>query len=315
MPRQNIAYVAAASNPRPPGVRPLPCDQCSYARGTRSAPPGTAEGTVYPALTRLEREGRAGSRLIASHAGPARKYHRPTGPGYAALAGGPPTGSPSPRWSTPYSPAPFPPIPPHPTRTTEMTMRPIDRLRVERAVWTLDAYLADLPRRSRVAQRREVRANLRAAADDVGTTEALRRLGSLRRLAAGYLAAEFGESRPPVWKAGAAWLLLAVLVLDELVAAGQAAYGDGVRAANPHAAGTFTAPGFAHLTQGTTYLFSDGGYTASGGAFTPLMYVFLAVGFVLCARLWRQVPARRRAVTGPAAGSRRSRARSRGWAG
>jgi PadR family transcriptional regulator, regulatory protein PadR len=46
------------------------------------------EGTVYPALSRLEREGRVTSRLVSSNAGPARKYYRPTTTGYQALAVG-----------------------------------------------------------------------------------------------------------------------------------------------------------------------------------------------------------------------------------
>lgn len=46
------------------------------------------EGTVYPALTRLEREGRVTARLVSSNAGPARKYYRPTPAGLAALAVG-----------------------------------------------------------------------------------------------------------------------------------------------------------------------------------------------------------------------------------
>ena len=46
------------------------------------------EGTVYPALARLEREGRVTARLVASNAGPARKYYRPTAEGYAALTAG-----------------------------------------------------------------------------------------------------------------------------------------------------------------------------------------------------------------------------------
>jgi PadR family transcriptional regulator, regulatory protein PadR len=46
------------------------------------------EGTVYPALARLEREGRVSARLLASHAGPARKYYRPTPAGYEALSTG-----------------------------------------------------------------------------------------------------------------------------------------------------------------------------------------------------------------------------------
>jgi len=46
------------------------------------------EGTVYPALARLEREGRLSARLVASRAGPARKYYRPTPAGYQALTTG-----------------------------------------------------------------------------------------------------------------------------------------------------------------------------------------------------------------------------------
>ena len=47
-----------------------------------------AAGTVYPALSRLEREQRLTARLVASTEGPARKYYRPTPAGYQALAAG-----------------------------------------------------------------------------------------------------------------------------------------------------------------------------------------------------------------------------------
>jgi PadR family transcriptional regulator PadR len=46
---------------------------------------GIATGTVYPVLTRLEREGRLSSRLVASDAGPARKYYQPTAAGLRLL--------------------------------------------------------------------------------------------------------------------------------------------------------------------------------------------------------------------------------------
>jgi PadR family transcriptional regulator, regulatory protein PadR len=49
---------------------------------------GILEGTVYPALARLEREGRVSTRLVASNAGPARKYYRPTVAGREALTVG-----------------------------------------------------------------------------------------------------------------------------------------------------------------------------------------------------------------------------------
>ncbi len=44
-----------------------------------------ATGTVYPVLSRLEREKQVSSRLVASTAGPARKYYRPTPHGAAEL--------------------------------------------------------------------------------------------------------------------------------------------------------------------------------------------------------------------------------------
>lgn len=43
------------------------------------------DGSVYPALGRLEREGHVRSRLVPSSAGPARKYYRLSARGRAAL--------------------------------------------------------------------------------------------------------------------------------------------------------------------------------------------------------------------------------------
>ncbi len=44
-----------------------------------------SEGTVYPALTRLEGQGLLTSRLVPSTSGPVRKYYRPTDAGKAEL--------------------------------------------------------------------------------------------------------------------------------------------------------------------------------------------------------------------------------------
>jgi PadR family transcriptional regulator PadR len=44
------------------------------------------DGSVYPALGRLERDGHVTSRLVASSSGAARKYYRLSSAGYAALA-------------------------------------------------------------------------------------------------------------------------------------------------------------------------------------------------------------------------------------
>lgn len=44
-----------------------------------------AEGTVYPALARLERSGCVVSRLVPSDRGPARKYYQLSAAGFAEL--------------------------------------------------------------------------------------------------------------------------------------------------------------------------------------------------------------------------------------
>ncbi|MFP5370645.1 MAG: PadR family transcriptional regulator [Actinomycetes bacterium] len=46
------------------------------------------EGTVYPALSRLESRGLLGSRLVRSASGPARKYYEITAAGAEELARG-----------------------------------------------------------------------------------------------------------------------------------------------------------------------------------------------------------------------------------
>ena len=50
--------------------------------------PDLAEGTVYPALSRLEAGGALGSRLVRSSAGPARKYYALTPGGHVELSRG-----------------------------------------------------------------------------------------------------------------------------------------------------------------------------------------------------------------------------------
>jgi PadR family transcriptional regulator PadR len=46
------------------------------------------DGSIYPALTRLEREGHLKSRLVPSSSGPARKYYRLSAGGERALVQG-----------------------------------------------------------------------------------------------------------------------------------------------------------------------------------------------------------------------------------
>ncbi len=170
----------------------------------------------------------------------------------------------------------------------------LDRLRIERAVWSLDQRLYDLPTRSRVEKCREVRANLITAAQDVGTAAALRQLGSSRDLAAGYLSAEFGDGPRPRWIAAATFLLTGQLFFTEFLHEAAAAFGAGITAANPHATGTFTWGGLGYVQSAVTYTFTDGKGDFLGGAWTPFAYGLWLVGTVLVGRLWHAISRRRR---------------------
>ena len=84
----------------------------------------------------------------------------------------------------------------------------IDRLRIERVVWSLDQRLYDLaPHGPRRTPRRELRDNLRAAALDVGTSAAIRDVGDGGTLAAAFLEAELGRGPRPSWWAAGLFLI------------------------------------------------------------------------------------------------------------
>jgi hypothetical protein len=170
----------------------------------------------------------------------------------------------------------------------------LDRLRIERVVWALDQRLYDLPRRSRIAKRREVRENLITAAHDIGTAEALHRLGDSHRLAAEYRSAEFGDEPRPSWMAAGLFFFTGQLLLTSFLNDAALAFGEGVRAADPDATGTFTWSGISYLQDTVTYTFVNGGSSHAGGAWTPLAWVLWVVGAVLVGRLWRVVPVWRR---------------------
>ncbi|MEU1408849.1 hypothetical protein ABZ471_42415 [Streptomyces sp. NPDC005728] len=175
------------------------------------------------------------------------------------------------------------------------TLTAIDRLRIEYAVWRLDSLLHDLRWRSRVAKRREVRANLHAAAADVGTTEALRQLGGVRRLAAEYLAAEYGDwGRRPTWTTGAVCMLVVQFGSYALIEAGRSAFTAGVLAAHPQPQGTYHWAGIPYLSDDATVTFTGAGHSSLGGAYTPLVYLGMLAAFVAGGRLWRLLPPGRR---------------------
>jgi len=63
-------------------------DSYGYELVTRLRDAGltdVATGSVYPVLTRLERDGHLASYLVASQSGPARKYYTPTDAGLGHL--------------------------------------------------------------------------------------------------------------------------------------------------------------------------------------------------------------------------------------
>jgi hypothetical protein len=163
----------------------------------------------------------------------------------------------------------------------------LDRLRIERAVWALDQRLYDLPHKSRVAKRREVRANLLTASHDIGTIDALRNLGNSRQLAAEYLSAEFGDGPRPSWIAAVVFLLTGQLILTSVLNEAALAFGDGITAASPSATGTFTWRGIRYLQDTVTYTFVNGEGSYVGGAWTPLAWAIWIVATVLVGRLWR----------------------------
>ena len=163
----------------------------------------------------------------------------------------------------------------------------LDRLRIERVVWTLDQRLYDLPRRSRIATRKEVRQNLLSAAQQDGTGEAIRRLGGNRQLASEYLSAELGDGPRPSWTAAATFAVTAQLLFTWLLGEAALAFGSGIDAADPHATGTFMWAGIRFLQTSVTYTFVNGRSSSVGGAWTPLTWGLWILGTVLVGRLWR----------------------------
>ena len=172
-----------------------------------------------------------------------------------------------------------------------------DRLLLERAVWAVDRLLQDLPRKSRVAKRRELRDNLRSAAEDVGAAVAVRQLGNLKQLAAGYLAAEYGDWQPrPSWTKAAAAAALYYVLLSWLLEAGSSAFRAGILTGRPKATGTFSWNGIPYLLDDVHFTFSSGASTSVGGAWSPLAYAALILVSILAGRLWRLRPGLRPAL-------------------
>jgi hypothetical protein len=164
---------------------------------------------------------------------------------------------------------------------------PLDRLRIERLVWALDQQLYDLPRRARIATRREVRANLLEAAADLGTTAALRRVGGSGQLAEQYLQAEYGDGPRHSWTGAAIAAGLTPLLLNFVLSEAQNAFLDGITAADPHANGTYLWNGVTWLQNSVQMTFTDGHASSTGGSWTILTFGLWLIVTVAAGRLWR----------------------------
>ncbi len=157
-----------------------------------------------------------------------------------------------------------------------------DWLRIERAVERVDYRLQHLPRRSRIAVRRELRENVRLASVDVGSRLAVQQLGDLGH-PGGRLPHRGvrGGDAPASLSAAAMWVALvegAALILSY---AATAAFAAGARATNPHLTGTLHWSGVHYLVGDATFTFIDGRSNSVGGAWTPAVYVLMSGGAVI----------------------------------
>ena len=86
----------------------------------------------------------------------------------------------------------------------------------------------------------------------------------------------------------------ALLVATSLWAEAALAFGDGIRAVQPDATGSYTWDGIAYLQNDVTYTLTNGHGSYVGGGFTPLFWLLWIAGIILVGRLWRIAARRRR---------------------
>lgn len=162
----------------------------------------------------------------------------------------------------------------------------LDRVRIEWAVWSLDQRLYELPRRVRIARRRELRANLLDAVPELGARAAFERLGDSRRLADDYLEAELGPGPRPSWWVAAVVLFAFPLFFFSIGSDVATAFLHGLVAVDPHVTGTFTTTGISGLQSDITYTLVNGEGDYVGGAMTPLCWLLMGTVAVVAGRLW-----------------------------
>jgi hypothetical protein len=166
----------------------------------------------------------------------------------------------------------------------------IDYLRVEKAVWTVDAYLSPLPARRQREIRHELRANLRASAAQSGAKAAVRGLGSLRRLGYEYLSVEYRGRPWPTPIRGVAWTITTAVLLTVTHLLVMESYVDGLTDAGAEP-GTYT------LRLPVIGLASEITVDGSGDTSSlvlllslPVWLAWLFGAFVVGSRLWRAIP-------------------------
>ena len=261
------------------------------------------EGTVYPALARLEREGRLATRLVPSPSGPARKYYRLTPAGRDALAAA------RQAWSRHVAGV-------EAVSGSSRCPRLVDRRKTLTMPHKLTAARPD-PHRTPGLDARP--APLRPAAPTRASPSAARcaptcskpppitaparrcaASGSSGSLAREYLGAEFGDRPRHSWIAAAYFAALVPLLLNFVLSGGRQRLRAGSRR-RAHRPGTYTWSGVSYLQSPLTFTVDQGQVDHSGGAWTPIVYVIWLAGTIACGRLWRLLPSSSRGQHTPAA--------------
>jgi hypothetical protein len=171
----------------------------------------------------------------------------------------------------------------------------VDRLRIERVLWTVDILIYDIRTRGRRTIRRELRANLQAAAQEMGAGAAIWQLGPLRRLARGYLDAQYGRvpfSRAGWPRSGGAFVF--TVFVEALIFVGLSAFLAGVQAGDPAAHRTYVWNQLSGLGMGTfTARFTRGQLISFEGTLLAWPTLLgLVAALIIGGRLWRVVTRR-----------------------
>jgi hypothetical protein len=171
----------------------------------------------------------------------------------------------------------------------------LDRARLELFIQRLDYHLSDLPRDRRRLIRGELRANIHAAAAEVGVGQSVANLGRPSVLAAGYAAA---EGRPlPRYRTGAWWAGGALVLYVWLLLVYAMGFSDGGEAASGLARHIDTSFLGASIQ-------ANGGAKSLSVSFSAYVLLLPAVVFLLASRSWRALPpVRRRLAAGASATS------------